>query len=80
LKLLFFVTSSLTTPSISTPLVAPFFIAHVAPSVALIVPSFVVPFDLPFDVTPLLATYAHLSLSGSNLHVDSPTSSEKVIN
>jgi hypothetical protein len=27
----------------------------------------------------LLPTYAHPSLNGNNLHVDSPTSSEKVI-
>jgi len=75
----FFVIVFFITPSINTTLVAPFFIPHVAPFLDLTVLSFVVPFNLPFDVTPLLPTYAHPSLSGSNLHIDSPTSLKKVI-
>jgi hypothetical protein len=75
---LFFVIAFLTTPSIST-LVALFIIPHVAPFVTFTIHSFVVPFNLPSDVTPLFPTYAYPSLSGNNLHVDSPTSLEKVI-
>jgi hypothetical protein len=56
------------------PLVVPSSIAHVSPYVAFIVPSLVVPFNLPSNATPLLPTYAHPSSSGSNFHVDSPTS------
>jgi hypothetical protein len=75
----FFVIVFFTTPSINNVLVAPFFIPHVVPFVVLTIFSFVVPFNLPSDVTPFLPTYTHPSLSRNSLHVDSPTSLEKVI-
>jgi len=71
---------SLATPSIATSFTTPFITPLVAPSyVTLIVPFLVAPFDLPSNATPLFPTNAHPSLSGSSLHVDSPTSSKKVI-
>jgi hypothetical protein len=83
-----FVTSScLIAPSIVTSFTTPFrdplvvssSTFHVSPYVVFIVPSLIVPFDLPSNATLLLPTYAHPNSNGNNLHVDSPTSSEKVI-
>ncbi len=59
--------------------VAPSSATHISLYVAFIVLSLVAPFDLPSNATPLLPTYAHPNSSGNNLHVDSPTSTEKVI-
>jgi hypothetical protein len=72
-----FIVISFTTPFI-TLLVAPF-ATHASPYVAFTIPSLVTPFDLPSNATPLLPTYAHPNSSGNNLHVDSSTLIEKVI-
>jgi hypothetical protein len=73
---------SSTTPSLATPssIAISFTTPFMIPFVALIVFFLVVHFDLPSNATPLFPTYAHPSLSGSSLHVASPTSSKKVIN
>ncbi len=67
-----------TTPFI-TPLVARSYVIHVSPYVAFTIPSFIFPFNLLSNATLLLPTHAYPNSNGSNLHVDLPTSLEKVI-